>query len=91
MCILNGIEFTNKIIKLEDISICVLDFEIITRDPIVVKHQFASHINVDNVGGVDNFINYFYEPLERLPLTCRCGKTHLGDHSVSKHIQMRNK
>ena len=90
-CILNGIEFKNKIIKIDNIKICVLDFEIITRDPIVVKHQFGNHINVDNVGGVDNFIKYFYESLESLPLTCRCGKTHLGDNSICKHIQIRNK
>ena len=85
-CLLNGVEFTNKIIEIDNIKICVLDFEIITRDPIVIKHQFGNHINIDNVGGVQTFIKYFYEPLENLPLTCRCGKTHLGDNNICKHI-----
>jgi hypothetical protein len=90
VCIFNGLQFKNKIIKLDAITICVLDFEIITRDPIVVKNQFGNHINVDNVGGVENFIKYFYEPLESLPLTCRCNKHHLGDYNTCKHIDMRN-
>ena len=89
-CLLNGQEFTNKIIDIDNIKICVLDFEIITRDPILIKHQFGNHINIDNVGGVQNFIKYFYEPLENLPLTCRCGKTHLGDNNICSHIDMRN-
>ena len=89
LCILNGIEFKNKIIEIDNIKICVLDFEIITRDPIVVKHQFANHINIDNVGGVRNFIKYFYQPLESLPLTCRCGKSHLGNNDICNHVHMR--
>jgi len=89
LCILNDIEFKNKIIEIDNIKICVLDFEIITRDPIILKHQFGNHINCDNVGGPNNFIKYFYEPLESLPLTCRCGKTHLGDNNICKHVQMR--
>jgi hypothetical protein len=88
-CLLNGVEFTNKIIEIDNIKICILDFEIITRDPIVIKHQFGNHINIDNVGGVQTFIKYFYEPLENLPLTCRCGKSHLGDNNICKHIDMR--
>ena len=86
-CVLNGITFKNKIIEIDDIKICVLDFDIIIRDPITIKNQYGNHINIDNVGGSDNFIKYFYEPLEKLPLTCRCGKTHLGDYNVCKHIR----
>lgn len=89
-CILGGLEFKNKIIEIDDIKICVLDFEIIIRNPVFTKEQFANHINIDNIGGVSNFIKYFYEPLESLPLTCRCGKSHLGDNSICKHIEMRN-
>lgn len=88
-CILKGKKFTNKIIEIDDIKICVLNFDIITRDPIVMKDQFANHINIDNVGGVNNFIKYFYEPLQNLPLTCRCGKKHLGDNNQCNHIEIR--
>jgi len=68
--------FTNKIISLKeyDVDICVLDFDLITRDPEYTKNQFANHINIDNVGGSFNFINYYNHKLENLPLTCRCGK-----------------
>ena len=90
LCILNGVQFKNKIIEIDNIKICVLDFEIIIRDPVLKKHQFGNHINTDNVGGPDNFIKYFYEPLESLPLTCRCGRTDLGDYTICKHIHMRN-
>jgi len=90
LCILNGVQFKNKIIEIDNIKICVLDFEIIIRDPVFKKHQFGNHINTDNVGGPDNFIKYFYEPLESLPLTCRCGRTDLGDYTICKHIHMRN-
>jgi len=88
--ILDNRKYTNKIITIEDIKICVLDFNIITRDPILNNGQFANHINIDNVGGVHNFIKYFYEDLENLPLTCRCGKRHLGDNNVCNHIEIRN-
>ena len=87
----DGITYSNKIIEIDGIRICVLDFELITRDPILTKGQFANHINVDNVGGTMNFLRYFDEPLENLPLTCRCGKTHLGDHTICPHIDLRNK
>lgn len=87
---LNNVTFCNKIIEIDDIKICVLDFDIITRDPITMKEQFGNHINIDNVGGVNNFIKYFYEPLKNLQLTCRCGKSHLGDNNICKHIAMRN-
>lgn len=88
--ILDNIEYTNKIIKVDDIKICVLDFDIITRDPIFNGGQFGNHINIDNVGGVQNFIRYFYEDIENLPLTCRCGKKHLGDNNICPHIDIRN-
>ena len=41
---------------------------------------------MDNDG---NFIKYFYEPLETLPLTCICGKTNLGDNNICSHIDIR--
>ena len=88
-CLLNGVTFKNKIIEIDNIKICVLDFDIITRDPVFTKNQFGNHINIDNVGGVNNFIKYFYEPLENLPLTCRCNKPHLGDNNICTHITMR--
>jgi hypothetical protein len=88
-CVLNGVVFKNKIIQVDGIKICVLDFGIITRDPILTKQQYGNHINVDNVGGVGNFINYFYQPLESLPLTCRCNKKHLGDNNICTHLSMR--
>ena len=89
ICIIDGIEFKNKKIEIDGILIGVLDFNIITRDPVLSAHQYGNHINIENVGGIQNFIRYFYEPLENLPLTCRCGKTHLGDNSICKHIDMR--
>lgn len=88
--ILDNRKYTNKIITIDNIKICVLDFDIITRDPIFNKGQFANHINIDNVGGVQNFIRYFYEDIENLPLTCRCGKRHLGDNNICTHIEIRN-
>lgn len=87
--ILDGISYTNKIIEIDDIKICVLDFDMIVRDPIVNKGQYANHINIDNVGGTSMFLKYFNTPLENLPLTCRCGKSHLGDNTICKHIEMR--
>ena len=87
--ILDGIKYTNKIIEIDGIKLCVLDFNIIVRDPILNINQFGNHINIDNVGGTQNFLRYFDEDLESLPLTCRCGKTHLGDNSICKHIELR--
>ena len=89
-CLLNNIKFKNKIIEIDNIKICVLDLDIITKDPIVTKNQFGNHINFHNVGGINNLIKYFYEPLESLPLTGRCGKRHLGDNNICTHINMRN-
>jgi hypothetical protein len=87
--ILDGVRYTNKIIEINNIKICVLDFNIIIRDPILNINQFGNHINIDNVGGTQNFLKYFDEDLEHLPLTCRCGKTHLGDNTICKHIDLR--
>lgn len=85
----DNITYTNHIIHIDNIKICVLDFNIIIRDPIFNNGQFGNHINIDNVGGVNHFLKYYDESLENLPLTCRCGKTHLGDTSICKHIEMR--
>jgi hypothetical protein len=87
--ILDNKKYTNKIIMIDDIKICVLDFNIITRDPLFNDGQFANHINIDNVGGSYNFLQYFDNDLETLPLTCRCGKRHLGDNNICKHIILR--
>ena len=87
--VFDGVTYTNSIIHIDNIKICVLDFDLIVRDPILTRGQFANHINVNNVGGVINFLRYFDEPLENLPLTCRCGKAYLGDTSVCNHIEMR--
>jgi hypothetical protein len=77
-------------VSIDNIKICVLDFNLVTRDPIINNGQFANHINVDNIGGSENFIKYFYNNLEDLPLTCRCGKSWLGDTSECAHIKMRD-
>jgi hypothetical protein len=86
---LDGIKYTNKIITVDNIKICVLDFNIIIRDPIINIGQFGNHINIHNVGGTYNFLKYFDQDLETLPLTCRCGKVYLGDNSICKHIELR--
>lgn len=91
-CCLDGIQYKNTIIKLLDdnITICILDMDIVTRDPIFTKTQYANHINVDNVGGSSTFIRFFYERIEDLPLTCRCGKTHLRNYDTScRHLLER--
>ena len=66
-----------------------LDIKHVTRDPVFQREQYANHINIDNVGGTQMFIKFFYNPMESLPLTCRCGKTYLGDRSICPHIDMR--
>jgi hypothetical protein len=83
----DGRSYTNRIIEIDGIRICVLDFDLVVRDPVVSGVQFANHINIDNVGGTANFLRYFSEPLEKLPLTCRCGK--FGDKTVCPHEAMR--
>jgi hypothetical protein len=88
---LDNIKYINTIIEIDNIKICILDFNIITRDPVLNMGQFGNHINIDNVGGTHNFLKYYDTDLESLPLTCRCGKTHLGDNSICNHIKIRNK
>jgi hypothetical protein len=81
-------DYNNTIISLEDdVNILVLDFDIITRDPEYTKTQFANHINIDNVGGSFNFIYYYYNELETLPLTCRCGK--IGNNDICNHRKIK--
>jgi hypothetical protein len=63
----------------------------VVRDPLFDIGQYANHINIDNVGGTASFLKYYNQPLEELPLTCRCGKRHLGDTSVCPHIEQREK
>jgi len=75
----------------EGIRICILDMDIITRDPMQTKRQYANHVNVDNVGGVSQFIRFFYERIEDLPLTCRCGKKHLGNTEKCIHTSYKRK
>jgi hypothetical protein len=87
--VLDNVKYINKIIEIDNIKICVLDFDIIVRDPIINNGQFGNHINIDNVGGTSNFLKYFDNDLEKLPLTCRCGKKHLGDNNQCKHIELR--
>jgi hypothetical protein len=82
---MDGGTSTNRIIHINGIKICVLDFQAVIRDPIYSQGQYANHINIDNVGGPQNFIRYFYEKLEDLPLTCRCGK--LGDTNPCTHYR----
>jgi len=89
--VLDGVTYSNKVIEIEGIRMGVLDFNIIVRDPILNGTQFGNHINVDNVGGTQAFLRYFDEDLETLPLTCRCGKAHLGDHGPCKHKELRIK
>ena len=86
---LDNKEYTNIIINIDNIKICVLDFNIIIRDPIINNGQYGNHINIDNVGGTNNFLKYFNEDLENLPLTCRCGKTYLNDYNICSHIKDR--
>jgi hypothetical protein len=61
--------FENNIIKFKnsDIKICVLDFNLITRDPKVSGNQYGNHINITNAGSVENFIKFFYNKVENLP------------------------
>jgi hypothetical protein len=87
---LDGIEYKNTIVSLDNMRICILDMEIITRDPMGTKTQYANHVNVDNVGGVNTFLRFFNEKIENLPLTCRCGKSHLGNTEICQHFRRKN-
>jgi hypothetical protein len=84
---IDGITYSHSLIHVDNIKIVILDMELITRDPMTTKTQFANHVNVDNVGGVQTFIRFFYERIEDLPLTCRCGKRHLGNTEICTHIR----
>ena len=86
---LDGKKYTNIVIEIDGIKICVLDFDIVVRDPIKNNGQYANHINIDNVGGTHMLIEYFYKDFEDLPITCRCGKTWLGDFNVCPHLSQR--
>jgi hypothetical protein len=65
--VLEGVSFTNKIISLNGITICVLDFDLITRDPIRQNNQYGNHIHIPNAGSTEEFIRFFYEDIENLP------------------------
>jgi len=79
----NWVFHITSIISNKTCTLCVLDFDIITRDPICMNKQYMNHINIDNVGGIAQFLRFFKEPMCNLPKTCRCGK--LGDTSVCNH------
>jgi hypothetical protein len=82
-------EYKNNIINIEGIRICVLDFSIIEREPIFDRGQYALHINVDNVGGYNEFARYFTEPLESLPTPCRCRIKYMAEKTECPHIRIR--
>lgn len=82
---LAGREYRNATFRVEGVSICVLDNGIVTRDPVRNTGQFANHVNCENVGGVRQMIRYFYEHLDDLQLTCRCGQ--LGDTRICAHLR----
>ena len=65
--VLDGISFTNKVIQIDGIKIGVLDFDLITRDPRETKKQYGNHIHIENAGGTEGFIRFFYERIEDLP------------------------
>lgn len=64
---LNNVKFTNNIIEVSGIRICVLDFNLITRDPVISGNQYGNHIHIDNCGSTKNFIKFFYNKVEELP------------------------
>lgn len=68
----NNMVYENRLLETEGIKMCVLDFEIIRRDPITDQNHFGMHISIDNVGGSNNFVKYFYQDFKTLPRTCRC-------------------
>lgn len=69
---LDGIAYTNRLVETESIKICVLDFEIIRRNPVSDQGHYGMHINIDSVSDSNEFIKYFYEDFQSLPSTCRC-------------------
>ena len=74
-----GEKYINTIIELDGYRICVLDFELIRRDPLERNKQLASHINVDSIGGIKQLVRYYYEDYKTLPLSCGC--------SIRKNLQ----
>lgn len=69
---IDGTKYVNTIIDLSGFKICVLDFELVRRDPFERKKQMASHINVDSIGGIKQLVRYYYESYDKLPLSCGC-------------------
>jgi hypothetical protein len=84
-CIIDGTHYTNHVICIGAQRICILDMEVITRNPMASRTQYANHVNIDNVGGIETFLRFYNERIEDLPLTCRCGKAHLGNTDVCLH------
>ena len=82
---LDGRSYRNAVLRVDGLKVCILDNDLVTRDPVGDTGQFANHINCENVGGVRRMIRYFYEDLDNLPLTCRCGQ--LGDSRVCGHVR----
>ncbi|MEY2879263.1 MAG: hypothetical protein RLZZ15_1643 [Verrucomicrobiota bacterium] len=82
---LGGREYRCHAFRVDGARIGILDNRLVTRDPVRDEGQFANHINIDNVGGVRRMIRYFYEPLDDLPLTCRCGQ--FGDTRACAHLR----
>lgn len=76
---IDGTKYTNTIVEIDGFKICVLDFELVRRDPLERKDQFASHINVDSIGGTKQLVRYYYEDYKTLPLSCGC--------SIKKNMQ----
>jgi hypothetical protein len=81
--------YKNTIINIKGTRICVLDFGIIEREPLFDREQYAYHINVDNVGGYNEFTRYFTEPLESLPTPCRCRIKYMAEQSECPHMITR--
>ena len=77
-CVFDGTTYTNKIISIDGIKICVLDFEIIIRDPVFSKGQFANHINIYNVGGTIQFLRYFDKPVGKSFIVLSMWKNTFG-------------
>jgi hypothetical protein len=69
---IDGVKYINTIIELDGYKLCVLDFELVRRDPFERNNQLANHINVDSIGGIRQLIRYYYEDYKDLPLSCGC-------------------
>jgi len=84
--VLDNKVYTNKIIEIDNIKICVLDFDIISRNPLIDKGQYGNHLNI-NLIGKNNLIDAFYKNVELIPLSCNCKKSNIVCH----HIELREK